>query len=704
MSPFIWDTQFETGLAEVDQDHQRLIGLLNRVGDLWAGENPGAASQVQEAIEELMAYTRHHFATEEALLEMHGVDERHVARHRSEHERLTLDLMAFQDPGIPANGEQVKRLGEFVSHWLVAHILGTDHAMGRQIQAIRSGQSPARAYEEFEAEPQGTSRILLAAIHGLYDALSDRNRQLVQFKAELESEVASRTRDLSDANRALTRSLDQLTSAQSEIHSKEARYQAAVNASLDGFWMTDLEARLLDVNEAYCRISGYTRDQLLAMRIPELEARESASETAAHIQRVMAEGSDIFETVHRKASGEPWPVEILVTYSPVDGGRLLVFLRDISVRKSAEEALLASEHRFRHLFFEAPVGHALNRLEDGWFVSVNPAFAAITGYTLEELNGLSYWDLTPQEFEAQEAQQLASLRGTGHYGPYEKEYLRKDGSRVPVLLNGSLIRDADGTPLILSVVSDITENVRSRRVKDDFVSLVSHELRTPLTSIRGGVSLALSGAFGPIPEKVDEVLRISQTNCDRLTRLVNDILDIQRIERGKLDLHFDDLELGALVDQALMENRPFAEQHGVELSLLNEAPGLVLHSDPDRINQILVNLISNAVKFSPKGGCVGLRIYPDAAGVWVSVADQGPGIPEAFRPRMFEKFTQAGETNTREKGGSGLGLSIVKALVDLLGGRITLDSTADTGTTFQVWLPGKALPVARPSTPRESDN
>ncbi|MBI3131162.1 MAG: PAS domain S-box protein [Acidobacteria bacterium] len=687
MSPFVWDPQFETGLGEVDQDHQRLIGLLNRVGDLWAGGDP-APPRVQEAIEELVTYTRHHFATEEALMEVHAVDERHRARHRSEHERLALDLMAFQDPGLPANGEQVRRLGEFVSHWLVAHILGTDHAMGRQIQAIRSGQGTARAYEQFETEPLGTSRILLEAIHGLYDALSDRNRQLVRFKGRLESEVASRTRDLSDANRALTRSLEQLTSAQMEIRSKEARYQAAVNASLDGFWLTDLEGRLLDVNEAYCRTSGYTRDELLAMRIPELEARESAAETAAHIQRVMAEGSDIFETVHRKASGDIWPVEILVTYSPVDGGRFLVFLRDITVRKSAEEALLTSEHRFRLLFSEAPVGHALNRLEDGWFVSVNPAFAAITGYPLEELNALSYWDLTPQAFEAQEALQLASLKSKGRYGPYEKEYIRKDGSRVPVLLNGSLIRDADGTPLILSVVLDITENVRSRRVKDDFVSLVSHELRTPLTSIRGGVSLALSGAFGPIPDKVGEVLRIAQTNCDRLTRLVNDILDIQRIERGKLDLNLDDLDLGALVDQALLENRPFAEQHGVELSLRNEAPGLALRSDPDRITQILNNLISNAVKFSPTGGRVELRIYPDATGVWVSVADQGPGIPEAFRPRMFEKFTQAGETNTREKGGSGLGLSIVKALVDLLGGRISLDPTPGVGTTFQVWFPG----------------
>ncbi|HJV23395.1 MAG TPA: PAS domain S-box protein [Holophagaceae bacterium] len=696
MSPFVWDSQLETGLAEVDQDHRHLVGLVNRIGELWSQAEPTAPQEGVEAIDDLVTYTRHHFATEEHLMALHGVDARHLERHRAEHERLTRDLMAFHDPGAPPDEAQVQRLGRFVSHWLVAHILGTDLAMGRQVRAIQDGMPPASAFEALEAEPDGASRFLLEAIHGLYDALSDRNRQLLQFRTHLEAEVASRTRALRTANESLTRSLEDLTSAQTELHVKDARYQAAVNASLDGFWVADGEGRLLDVNEAYCRASGYSRAQLLAMRIPDLEAKEHPEETAAHIRRVMTEGSDIFETLHRKASGEVWPVEILVTYSSVDGGRLLVFIRDISVRKAAEEALSASEHRFRNLFYEAPVGHALNRLEDGSFLSVNPAFAAITGYDLAELNALSYWDLTPPEYEAQEAQQLASLKAFGRYGPYEKEYLRKNGTRVPVLLNGSLIHDSDGTPLILSVVSDITENVRSRRVKDDFVSLVSHELRTPLTSIRGGVSLALSGALGPIPEKVGEVLRISETNCQRLTRLVNDILDIQRIERGQLDLHLRDLALGPLVEQALRENRPFAERHGVPLTLQDAAPGLVLHTDPDRITQILVNLISNAVKFSPEGSPVLLSIWAADGGAWVSVADRGPGIPEEFQPRIYEKFTQAGETNTREQQGSGLGLSIVKALVELLRGRIAFESSPGIGTTFRVWFPGRATDSPTP--------
>ena len=686
MTPlFTWDARYKTGLAAIDRDHQRLLDLINRLWGLLGASPKSGPDGWEATCAELLSYASRHFGEEEGLMREQGVDPRHQQFHALQHRQLFQSLgdMAGTHGAHDPEGRQA--LARFLSHWFVAHVLGTDHLMARQVREIRAGQRPEAAYEALQ-DTTGAG-ALLEALQGLSESLALRTHHLSDLQRRLEAEVATRDRDLSLAHTALSGSQAELGAAREALQANEARYQAAVNASLDGFWIVDGEGRLREVNDTYAALSGYSREELLGLRIPDLEAVESPEETAAHIAQVLATGSDLFETRHRRKDGGIWPVEVLVSTTPADPGRFYVFLRDISRRKAVETALSASEHRYRHLFYDAPVGHALNRLQDGTFLAVNEAFAQITGYTLEELNRLSYWDLTPRSYEAQEALQLESLRSHGRYGPYEKEYIRKDGRHVPVLLNGTLIQDPDGTPLILSVVSDITENVRIRKLKDEFVSLVSHELRTPLTSIRGGVALALSGGLGELPPKVAEVLHIAHDNCDRLTRIINDLLDIQRIEQDLLELTVKPVALGPLLAQVVQEHAPFAALHKVRLDYLNDAGEAHIQSDPDRLSQVASNLISNAVKFSPEQGHVDIRLVRDGEGVALAVQDRGPGIPEAFHARVFEKFSQASEANIRHRGGSGLGLSIVKALVERLGGRVWFETEPDRGTTFHAWFP-----------------
>lgn len=686
-----WDLRFETGLEAVDRDHRGLLDRLNGLQALRERGEEGSPGSLEQACGALLAEAARHFAAEEALMRAHQVDPRHREPHEAQHRRLLADLEILARPVAGPGPEGDQALGRLLGHWLLAHVLGTDHPMARQIRAIQAGQPPAAAFEAEAGPAPGPEGVLLDSFQDLSGALSQRILQLTELRRGLETEVAARTRDLSQAQTTLRGSEAEWGAARQALELEAARYQAAVNASLDGFWIVDATGRILEANAAYATLSGYSREELLQRTIPDLEAAEDPRETAEHIARVLATGSDLFETTHRRKSGELWPVEVLVTTVPTDPGHLYVFLRDITRRKQAEEALGASEQRYRHLFFDAPVAHALNRFSDGAFLAVNEAFARLTGYTLEELNRLSYWDLTPRRYEAEEAQQLEALRTRGHFGPYEKAYLRKDGSAVPVQLNGTLIHDPDGTPLILSVVSDLSESVRTRRIKDDFISLVSHELRTPLTSIRGGVGLALSGGLGALPPKVEEVLRIAQGNCERLTRIINDLLDVQRMEQGLLDLVLSTVDLGPLLEQAVGEHRPFADLHRVRLVYLNEAGPGRIHTDPGRVLQVAGNLISNAVKFSPEGGQVDIQLRPSGQGLELAVRDHGPGIPEAFRPRVFEKFAQASAPNIRSQGGSGLGLSIVKALTERLGGRVWFDSEPGAGTTFQVWVP--ALPT-----------
>ena len=241
---------------------------------------------------------------------------------------------------------------------------------------------------------------------------------------------------------------------------------------------------------------------------------------------------------------------------------------------------------------------------------------------------------------------------------------------------------------ILRALRYAAERKRLERLKDEFVSTVSHELRTPLTSITGSLGLLMGNAAGNLPPPMARLLAIAHSNSQRLVRLVNDILDIEKMEAGRVVFSFDRVEVRPLVAQAIEANRGYAEGYGVRVRF-DDAHGAAadVRADPDRLLQVVTNLLSNAIKFSPANNEVMVAVEKSADTVRLTVRDHGPGIPVDFKPLIFEKFAQADAGAARQKGGTGLGLSIVKQIVDRLSGEVGFADAPGGGTIFHVELP-----------------
>jgi PAS domain S-box-containing protein len=237
------------------------------------------------------------------------------------------------------------------------------------------------------------------------------------------------------------------------------------------------------------------------------------------------------------------------------------------------------------------------------------------------------------------------------------------------------------------LATDVSALKQVDRIKSEFVSTVSHELRTPLTSIRGSLGLIAGGVGGQLPEAVKKLVEIAKNNCERLIRLINDILDIEKIESGKMQLDLRETALKPLLEQALAANEGFGAAKNVGLRLHCPDESLQVLADSDRLTQVVTNLLSNAMKFSPPDETVEVFVSQAGIGVRVEVRDRGPGIPDEFRKRIFQKFSQADSSDTRQVAGTGLGLNISRAIVERLGGHIGFDTEAGAGTTFFFELP-----------------
>ncbi|EKD54152.1 MAG: multi-sensor hybrid histidine kinase [uncultured bacterium] len=264
-----------------------------------------------------------------------------------------------------------------------------------------------------------------------------------------------------------------------------------------------------------------------------------------------------------------------------------------------------------------------------------------------------------------------------------------------VVLIGLLLLRLEVMPLIRRIFFVEKELMQSNQLlkegeqlKNEFVSVVSHELRTPLTSIRGSLGLILGGAVGEFSAKAKKLLGIANNNCERLLHLINDILDIEKIEAGKMDFQFAPYRIADLVKESMMANQMYAERFSVKIKLAESVNDVMVNVDRDRFIQVMTNLISNAVKFSRKGGKVVIKIgLVKVQKVRVAIEDQGHGIAKEFQSRIFQKFSQADSTTTRKKGGTGLGLSISKAIIDQFSGSIGFKSDPEMGTIFYFELP-----------------
>ncbi|WP_052748906.1 response regulator [Arsukibacterium ikkense] len=373
---------------------------------------------------------------------------------------------------------------------------------------------------------------------------------------------------------------------------------------------------------------------------------------------------------------------------------LVLFLRRQARREvSGQQKLLKqSEQKLSALYQLSPLPILLNRFSDGAFVEANPAMEQLVGYKPEELKQLSYWDLTPECYADAEQQQLKALTETGRYGPYIKQYKHKNGELIDIELSGVLFSDAKDETFIWTIIKDISDIKRIEKLKDDFVSTVSHELRTPLTSIGGSLGLVLGGAAGELSPKAAKLLSIAHKNSQRLNILINDLLDIEKLVAGKMEFNEAEVPLLVMLEDVKTQIQPYAEQYQVSIKL-DIKDNVKLWVDQSRIQQVLANFLSNAIKFSPKGGEVLLSTALNAQRVRISVADNGPGIAEIDQHRLFKRFSQLEQNTEKLKSGTGLGLAISREIILQAGGEVGVSSVPGQGATFWFELPVYQVPV-----------
>lgn len=371
----------------------------------------------------------------------------------------------------------------------------------------------------------------------------------------------------------------------------------------------------------------------------------------------------------------------------VEGVGFVVFHTDITDIKRAEEALRESERKFRSLVEGSLQGVCIHR--DLRPIFANQAFADIFGYDgVEDVLALDSLLLLFPEHQWREVAARASAQ-QGEPGATEtvvQQAVRRNGEFFFVESRLGFI-EWEGAPALQVSVIDVTDRETMARLKDEFVSTVSHELRTPLTSISGALGLIASGMAGHVPPKVKELIEIANNNAERLVRLIGDILDVQKIESGRIGGAHVAIQVAQLLETAADANRGLAEKNDLSIDVVDETRGSKVMGDLDQLMQVMTNLLSNAIKFSPPKGKIEVIASRGENQIAISVSDQGPGVPPEYRDSIFEKFVQVESSDTRARGGTGLGLSICRSLVEHHGGSMGYEDVPTGGARFWVRLP-----------------
>ncbi len=353
-------------------------------------------------------------------------------------------------------------------------------------------------------------------------------------------------------------------------------------------------------------------------------------------------------------------------------------------RKRAEKQITENEDRY-HYLFENSADLILTFAPDGAILHLNSAWLHTFGYSREEFARMNVFDLVPPEEQENCKSIVENAVVTGSLDRVELTFRAKDGREI--LAEGTINcrYGIAGVEYCNAIFQDVTKRREIDRMKNEFISVVSHELRTPLTSIRGSLGLLAGGVLRKDPEKAERMLDIALKNTERLVRLINDILDIEKIESGKIALDIQPVDAADLIVQASATMHALAEGNRIRLES-NPARGTVF-ADRDRMLQTLTNLLSNAIKFSMPGSTVTLSSERRGAGLLIRVRDQGRGIPSNKLQTIFERFQQVDASDSRDKGGTGLGLAICRSIVQQHGGAIWVDSVEAKGSEFFVLLP-----------------
>lgn len=490
----------------------------------------------------------------------------------------------------------------------------------------------------------------------------------------LEGRVAERTAQLEALNRILLQD--------------NARIAIAADAAGLGFWNWEVASNAVQWDERMYRLYGrppMEGPQPYALWLDSLhpdDRQRCHQESTDALKGKNAYDSE-FRTVHPNGAIRHIRGAARITRDAHRNAiRMFGVNFDITDLKRANE-------KFRLAMEAAPTGMLLMSVT-GSIVLVNAQIERLFGYPRSELLNRQIEMLVPERFRGHHPDYRIGFFGAPRTRPMgagrELYGLRKDGSEVPIEIGLNPLQTSEGD-FVLSSIVDLSQRREIERMRVNFVSAVSHELRTPLTSIAGSLGLLQSGVVGELPEKAAAMVQIAYKNSERLVRIINDILDIGKLEAGEMTLHLASTPVGDLLQQSVEANSAYAERYGVRFVLDDGSVNERVTADPDRLMQVMTNLLSNAAKFSPPGADVFVRVRSDSNTLRIEVEDSGSGVPEAFRDRIFEKFAQADASATRRFEGTGLGLSITRELVEAMGGKIDFSSVVGKGTIFYIELP-----------------
>ena len=524
----------------------------------------------------------------------------------------------------------------------------------------------------------------------------------------------------------------------------EAHLRAVIDSTVDGIIVIDAERTIEAFNPAAERIFGYASDEVIGSNVKVLVPDPYHQHHDTYVQNYLDTGERKIigigrEVEGRRKDGSTFPMDLAVSEMATDGRRAFVGItRDITEREEAAEALRLRTAQMTLLHAAAAAANEARSVDDAIQVCLD-LVCAHTGWPV----GHAYRQAANSEgtlvptgiWHLEDGERFAVFRevtertkfeaGIGLPGrvltsgePVWIPDVSKDPNFPRAKLAGELgVRAAFGLPVsvgsevvavleffsphvletdeallqvLVNIGTQLGRVIERRQVetmKNEFISTVSHELRTPLTSIQGSLAIIEKTRGDALPEKFAKLIGIAHKNCVRLVRLINDILDIEKIESGKMAFNRVSQEIMPLVRQAIEANQAFAGEFSVTLALEQERPDAYVTVDGDRIQQVLTNLLSNAAKFSPAGATVEVSVGRRGDNIRVEVADCGDGIPEKFREGIFGRFCQADASSTRKREGTGLGLSIAKAIIEKHGGQIGFETETGTGTTFFFEVP-----------------
>jgi PAS domain S-box-containing protein len=601
-----------------------------------------------------------------------------------------------------------------------------------RLLASRSQQQESSAHQAANLIVGGT--VLEALALGLIVLALNRKAQnlrqsqanLQDLNRDLEHRVQLRTTELSQINQQLVSEISEREKVECELKMRMAEIYDLYNNAPCGYQSLNESGNYVEINDTALHWLGYTREEMMqGKNFTDVLTPVGIATFQKNFAMLKAgfckQGSADFEIVCK--DGTTLPVSVnSIALRDKEGNFISTrcTLNDMRDRKRAENILRESERRWRSLLEDVRLVVIGLDLQ-GRVEFANPFFLELTGYAHSEVIGQHWFTkFLPLHHRPKLQTAFREILENDFHPHYQNPIVTKTGQERLIAWNNTLLKDAEGTVMgTLSIGEDITQRIAVEQLKNEFISIVSHELRTPLTSIRGSLGLIATGALKEHPAQLQRMIEIAATDTERLVRLVNDILDLEHLESGKIVLEKAIHDVSTLIQQSLEVMQASAD--AAQVTLVAEASAIQLWVDGDRIIQTLTNLLSNAIKFSPPGSTIKLSVkalehLPDDNAIqcfgppqnmspiqqedWIAaihsntnvlfqVTDQGRGIPAEKLDTIFGKFQQVDASDSRSKGGTGLGLAICRSIIEQHGGYIWAESTWGQGSIFYFTLPAQ---------------